>query len=167
MADASKTEQATAPASAVAEGKISEFEALITKEFKPRTDKATEAVHAAVRTLAEQALHATTLIPGDAVNAIQGMIAELDRRLTEQVNLIIHHEEFKKLEGTWRGLHHLVFNTETDEFLKIRVFNISKDELRKTLERFPGAVWDQSPIFKKAYENEFGTPARALWLYRR
>ena len=50
-------------------------------------------------------------------------IAELDRKLTEQVNHIIHHADFQKLEGTWRGLHYLVNNTETDETLKIRVLN--------------------------------------------
>ena len=54
------------------------------------------------------------------------MIAELDRKLTEQINLILHHDDFQKLEGAWRGLHYLVNNTETDEMLKIRFMNISK-----------------------------------------
>ncbi|MEW8620088.1 MAG: type VI secretion system contractile sheath large subunit [Candidatus Thiodiazotropha endolucinida] len=80
----------------------------------------------------------------------------IDRKLTEQVNLILHHEEFQKLEGTWRGLHYLVNNTETDEMLKIRVMNISKQELGKTLKKFKGTAWDQSPIFKKVYEEEYG-----------
>src|SRR5919205_2480115 len=66
------------------------------------------------------------------------------------------HEEFKKLEGAWRGLHHLVNNTESDEHLKIRVMNISKKDLGKTLKRFKGASWDQSPIFKRLYEEEYG-----------
>ena len=55
------------------------------------------------------------------------MIAQIDKTLTEQVNLIIHHEDFKSLEGTWRGLHHLVFNTETDEMLKIRVIQFVQE----------------------------------------
>ena len=84
------------------------------------------------------------------------MIAAIDRKLTEQVNLILHHEDFQKLEGGWRGLHYLVNNTETDEMLKIRVLNISKKELGKTLKKFKGTAWDQSPIFKKIYEEEYG-----------
>ena len=86
------------------------------------------------------------------------MIAELDRKLSEQVNLILHHEDFQQLESAWRGLHYLVNNTETDEMLKIRFMNVSKSDLGKTLKRYKGTAWDQSPIFKKAYENEFGTP---------
>jgi type VI secretion system protein ImpC len=61
------------------------------------------------------------------------------------------------LEGAWRGLHHLINNTETDEMLKIRVLNINKKELHKTLKRFKGTAWDQSPIFKRVYEDEYGT----------
>ena len=65
------------------------------------------------------------------------------------MNLILHHEEFQQLESAWRGLHYLVNNTETDEMLKIRVMNISKKEAHKTLRKFKGTAWDQSPIFKK------------------
>jgi len=135
--------------------KISEFDSLLNKEFKPKTDRAKSAVSAAVRTLAEQAVQATKLVPGDAVKAIEAMIAELDQKLTEQVNLIIHHEEFKSLEGSWRGLHHLVFNSETDEFLKIRVLNVSRKDITKDLQKNPGAKWDQSELFKKVYTSEF------------
>jgi type VI secretion system protein ImpC len=84
------------------------------------------------------------------------MIAEIDQKLTEQVNLIMHHEDFQKVEGAWRGLHYLVNNTESDEMLKIRVMNMSKKELGKTLKKFKGTAWDQSPIFKKVYEEEYG-----------
>jgi type VI secretion system protein ImpC len=84
------------------------------------------------------------------------MIAALDKQLTEQVNMIMHHEDFQKLESAWRGLHYLVNNTETDEQLKIRVMNISKQDLGKTLKRYKGTAWDQSPLFKKLYEEEYG-----------
>jgi len=87
---------------------------------------------------------------------IEAIIAEIDRKLTEQVNQILHHPDFQELEGTWRGLHHLVNNTETDEMLKIRVLNVSKKDLGKTLKKYKGAAWDQSPIFKKIYEQEYG-----------
>jgi type VI secretion system protein ImpC len=133
-----------------------DFASLLKKEFKPKTEEARSAVEQAVQTLAQQALANATVISGDAIRSIEAMIAAIDKKLTEQVNLIIHHEDFQKLESAWRGLHHLVNNTETDEQLKIRVMNISKQDLGKTLKRFKGAAWDQSPIFKKLYEEEYG-----------
>ena len=133
-----------------------DFAALLQREFKPRTDEAREAVVSAVQTLALQALAQTSLIGTDAVRTIEAIIAELDRKLSEQVNQIIHHPDFQQLEGAWRGLHYLVSHTETDELLKIRVGNISKAELGKTLRKFKGTAWDQSPLFKKIYEEEYG-----------
>jgi type VI secretion system protein ImpC len=135
---------------------MSDFGALLQKEFKPQSEKAKESVEVAVRTLAEQALAGTNLISGDVLGTIQSLIAALDNKLTEQINLIMHTEEFQKVESAWRGLHYLVNNTETDEMLKIRVMNISKNDLAKTLKKFKGTAWDQSPIFKKMYEEEFG-----------
>jgi type VI secretion system protein ImpC len=134
-----------------------EFAQLLQKEFKPKTEEAKSAVQQAVHTLAQQALANTALISADVVKSIEAMIAELDKKLSEQVNLILHHEDFQKLEGAWRGLHHLVNNTETDEMLKIRVMNIAKADVGKTLKRYKGTAWDQSPLFKKVYEEEYGT----------
>ena len=152
MAD---TEQLAEQAeSAVLDG--SDFTSLLQREFKPKSDEAKGAVEQAVRTLAEQALAQTTLIGHDVIKTIESMIAALDAKLTEQVNLILHHPDFQKLEGSWRGLHYLVNNTETDEMLKIRFMNISKAEVGKTLKRFKGAAWDQSPLFKKIYEEGYG-----------
>ena len=133
-----------------------DFAALLQREFKPRTDEAREAVVSAVQTLALQALAQTSLIGTDAVRTIEAIIAELDRKLSEQVNQIIHHPDFQQLEGAWRGLYYLVSHTETDELLKIRVGNISKAELGRTLRKFKGTAWDQSPLFKKIYEEEYG-----------
>jgi type VI secretion system protein ImpC len=133
-----------------------ELQQLLQKEFKPRSDAAKEAVESAVRTLAEEALKQTTLISADVVATVEAIIAALDRKLTEQVNLIMHHKSFQDLEGAWRGLHYLVNNTETDEMLKIRVLNISKADLGRTLKKFKGTAWDQSPVFKKVYEQEYG-----------
>jgi len=143
------------------EGQGAGFEAtdlqgLLNKEFKPRSDAAKEAVETAVRTLAEQALGQTTLISSDTIGTIEAMIAALDRKLSEQVNLIMHHKAFQEVESAWRGINYLVTNTETDEMLKIRVMNISKADLGRTLKRFKGVAWDQSPIFKKLYEAEYG-----------
>ena len=134
----------------------SDFASLLNKEFKPRTDEAKSAVEAAVQTLAQQALSQTKLIGKDVVESIQAMIAAIDKKLTDQVNAILHHGDFQKLEGAWRGLHYMVNNTESDQHLKIRVMDISKQELGKNLKRYKGAAWDQSPVFKKVYEEEYG-----------
>jgi type VI secretion system protein ImpC len=153
MAEERKTEQQQPAAAAI---EVSDLDSLLQKEFKPKTDQAKEAVQKAVRTLAEQALSQTALISTDVVRSIEAMISQIDKTLSDQINLIIHHEDFQKLEGTWRGLNYLVSNTETDEMLKIRVMNASKQDLAKTIKRFKGVAWDQSPIFKGIYEQEYG-----------
>ncbi len=88
--------------------------------------------------------------------AVESLTAELDRALTGQVNAILHHPEFQVLEAAWRGLHFLVRRTDTDAQLKIRIFDIGKRELSRTLRKFRGAAWDQSPVFRKIYEEEYG-----------
>jgi type VI secretion system protein ImpC len=133
-----------------------DFASLLQKEFKPKSDEAKSAVETAVQTLAQQALGQTKLIGKDVTQSINAMIAAIDAKLTAQINLILHAADFQKLEGAWRGLHYMVNNTESDEHLKIRVMDISKLELGKTLKRFKGAAWDQSPLFKKVYEEEYG-----------
>jgi len=133
-----------------------QFAELLQKQFRPKTDRARAEVERAVQTLAEQALRETTVVSDDVVGTIKAIIAEIDKKLTDQVNLILHNEKFQQLESAWRGLHYLVNNTETDEMLKIRVMNVSKKELGKTLKKYKGASWDQSPIFKKLYEQEYG-----------
>ena len=152
----SATQLDPATADATIAASLSEFESLMTKEFKPKSDGARDAVAMAVRTLAEQALAQTTLVSDDALRSIAALINAIDATLTAQINQIIHNEDFQALENAWRGLHHLVNNTETDETLKIKVFNISKKDLGRTLKKFRGTAWDQSPIFKRVYEEEFG-----------
>jgi type VI secretion system protein ImpC len=154
MADASTQNAAQALQGLTFEG--GEFASLLNKEFKPKSEEAKSAVEAAVLTLAQQALAQTNVIGSDVLVSIEAMIAEIDKKLSEQVNAILHHADFQKLESAWRGLHYLVNNTETDEMLKIRVMNISKNEVAKTLKRYKGTAWDQSPLFKKVYEEEYG-----------
>ena len=146
-------------ATAAAAGEVEEsndFSALLNKEFKPKSDRAKEEVESAVHTLAEYVLKDASFVSDDVINSIQSIIAQIDKKIAEQINLVLHHEDFQKLEGSWRGLHYMVNNTETDEMLKIKVMNISKKELGKTLKKFKGTSWDQSPLFKKLYEEEFG-----------
>jgi type VI secretion system protein ImpC len=133
-----------------------EFAALLRKEFKPNTEPKRQRIEQAVQTLAIQALEDAKLIGDDIFATVDAIKTALDEKLTEQINAIIHHHDFQELESAWRGLHYLVMNTPTGKDLKIRVLNISKDETYKVLRQYRDAAWDQSPLFKKIYEAEFG-----------
>ncbi len=111
---------------------------------------------AALLALVLQAAAHPHLVSPDPRLAVEAISAELDRRLTEQINQILHHPEFQALEASWRGLHYLVVNTECDDTLKIRVLDIGKRDLARTLRKFRGTAWDQSPLFRKIYEEEYG-----------
>ncbi|MCH7227952.1 type VI secretion system contractile sheath large subunit [Haloferula sp. A504] len=93
-----------------------------------------------------------------APDAIEAAIADIDRRLSRQINLIIHHEKFRRLEGSWRGLAYLVENTATSDSLRIKVLNISKKEIHKQLKVRDSEEYFQTELFKKIYEEEYGTP---------
>jgi len=110
----------------------------------------------AVQTLAEPPRQQPDTLCDDACTSIEATIVEIDRKLSNQVNLILHHSEFQKLESAWRGAYHLVSNTGTDEKLKIRFMDVSKDELRRTMRRYKGLAWKRSPLFKKVYEEKYG-----------
>lgn len=146
-------EQGGQPAEAFA---FDDFASLLQKEFKPADDAKKGRIEEAVQTLAQQALQNASVIGDDVFTTLDAMKSAIDRKLSEQVNAIIHHEDFQKLESAWRGLNYMVMNTSTGPNLKIRVMNISKEECRKMFRQFRDAAWDQSPLFKKIYESEFG-----------
>ncbi|TBW36605.1 type VI secretion system contractile sheath large subunit [Siculibacillus lacustris] len=133
-----------------------EFAEFLKQSFKPRTERAATEVESAVSTLVKEALADTSVIKDDVLDTIEEIIARIDQKLTAQVNAIIHAPEFQQIESAWRGLQYLINNSETDANLKIRVLNTSKTELYRNLRLYPGAKWDQSPLFKKIYEQEFG-----------
>ena len=114
--------------------KSDDFAALLKQNFKPRSERAASEVENAVQTLVTQALADSSLVKGDVIDTIEEMIARLDEKLSAQMNEILHAPEFQKLESAWRGLHYLVFNSETDATLKIRVMNVGKMELYRNLE---------------------------------
>ena len=109
-----------------------------------------------VKNLVEQALAGTVTFDKNLTRTFDRAIAAIDRKLSDQLNAIMHHPKFSALEGTWRGLHYLVMNSETSTSLKLRVLNLPKRELSRDLQR--AVEFDQSQLFKKIYENEFGTP---------
>ena len=109
-----------------------------------------------VKNLVEQAMAGTVTFDKNLTRTFDRAIAAIDRKLSDQLNAIMHDPKFTKLEGSWRGLNYLVMNSETGTGLKIRVFNLPKRELGRDLQR--AVEFDQSQLFKKIYENEFGTP---------
>jgi type VI secretion system protein ImpC len=109
-----------------------------------------------VRTLVSEALSGTVTFDRNLGRTIDRTIAAIDAKLSAQLNAIMHDGRFLALEGSWRGLNHLVMNSETGTGLKIRALNASKRDLTRDLTR--AVEFDQSQLFKKIYENEFGTP---------
>jgi type VI secretion system protein ImpC len=155
---ATQQEQQSAATAAPALAEAEEFAQVLKGNFKPRTERAASEVENAIQTLVTQALADSSLIKGEVLDTIEEMIARLDEKLSAQMNEVLHAPEFKQLESAWRGLNYLVFNSETDATLKIRVLNVGKMELYRNLKNnYPGARWDQSPLFKAIYESEFGT----------
>ena len=150
----SETHRATAPAgvSTIAAQGSSLLDQVVSATKQTEPDRAQELV----RTLVEQATKGTVIFDRNLTRTIEGAIRAIDAALSAQLNEIVHDPKFLKLEGSWRGLHYLVMNSETGTNLKLRLLNASKRELHRDLTR--AVEFDQSLLFRKIYENEFGTP---------
>ncbi len=109
-----------------------------------------------LKTLTDEALKGTVTWNKNLTVTFNEAVSSIDEAISKQLAAIMHHEKFQKLEGSWRGLHHLIMNTETSANLKLKLMNVSKKTLAKDLSK--AVEFDQSQIFKKIYENEFGTP---------
>jgi type VI secretion system protein ImpC len=107
-----------------------------------------------VKEFVSQVLEGTITVSKDAEAMINARIAQIDHLVSLQLNAVLHHPSFQKLEGSWRGLKYLMDQSETSDRLKIKVLNVNKKELLRDLQRAP--EFDQSALFKKVYEEEFG-----------
>ena len=107
-----------------------------------------------VKEFVSQVLEGHMTLTRDAEASIQARIAQIDRLISLQLNEVLHYPAFQKLEGTWRGIKYLLDQSETSDMLKIKVLNVSKRDLLRDLQRAP--EFDQSALFKKVYEEEFG-----------
>ncbi len=101
-----------------------------------------------------QIMEGVMVVSKDTEAMINTRISQIDKLISDQLNEVMHHPEFQKLEGSWRGLNYLVMQSETGERLKLRVMNVSKKDLLKDMEK--ASEFDQSALFKKVYEEEFG-----------
>ncbi len=107
-----------------------------------------------LKTLTQEAMNGTVKWDKNLTVTINAAIAAIDAVMSKQLSAVMKNEKFQKLEGSWRGLNHLIMNSETSTQLKIRMMNLSKKELAKDLEK--AVEFDQSQTFKKIYESEFG-----------
>jgi len=107
-----------------------------------------------VKEFINQVLEGHMTLTRDAEATIGARIAEIDRLVSLQLNEVMHNAAFQKLEGTWRGIKHLMDQSETSDMLKIKLLNVSKRDLLRDLQRAP--EFDQSAFFKKVYDEEFG-----------
>lgn len=156
MNDLTKTqEQATATTEVPASPAMSLLDDIVenSKVAANPTEKAN--ARDQITELVNEVLAGTVTVSKDLAASIDARVAELDKLLSDQVNAIMHHPEFQKLEASWRGLKYLVSQSETNTMLKVRMLNASKKDLVKDFKSAP--EFDQSALFKKIYEEEYGT----------
>ena len=131
------------------------LDTIITKGRMARDDSQMPYAKDLIGELVTQILDEGMTVSADTGAMLTGRIAQIDQLITDQLNEIMHQPEFQKLEASWRGLSFLVMNTETGPMLKLRLLNITQKELLSDLEK--AVEFDQSQMFKKVYEEEYGT----------
>jgi type VI secretion system protein ImpC len=136
-------------------GQETTLDIIMTKGKMARDDSQKPFARDLVTEFVNQILEQGNIVSNDTVAFINQRIQQLDELLTDQLNEFMHHPDFQKLEGSWRGLNYLVMNTETSTHLKLRLMNVAKNELLQDLEK--AVEFDQSQLFKKVYEEEYGT----------
>jgi type VI secretion system protein ImpC len=151
MSDTEKQSQAEKASTYADAGGPSLLEQAISATKQTERSRAEELL----KTLTEEALKGTVTYDKNLTKSLSEAIAAIDAKVSAQLSAIMHRPEFLRLEGSWRGLRHLVFQSETSSTLKIKVLNVNKTDLFKDLDR--AVEFDQSTVFKKLYENEFGT----------
>src|SRR6516162_4356400 len=150
----SPAETRQAPQPVTTEKEAADLLDQVIKVTRPQDDREAERTKSYFKRFLDQVVKPGQVVSKDVEANIKHWIGEIDKSLTTQLNEVMHHPDFQKLEGTWRGLHYLVHQSETGDLLKIRVLNVTKRDLAKDLEK--AAEFDQSALFKKIYEEEYG-----------
>lgn len=153
MSGAAEQSQTTTSSSETQETSL--LDQIISQGRMARDDEQRALAKDLIGTFVDQVMAGTMKVSKDTQAMVNARIADIDRLISKQLNAILHHEDFQKLEASWRGLHYLVHQSETSTSLKIKIMNTSKKDLLKDMERAP--EFDQSALFKKVYEEEFGT----------
>src|ERR1700678_807253 len=152
MAEATAAQKASAPAVATEESSL--LDQIVEQGRFGKETASRERGKDLVKEFVAQVLDGSMTVAKDAEMMINARIAQIDHLLSLQLNEIMHHTQFQKLEGSWRGLKYLMDNSETGVGLKIRVLNATKKELLRDIEKAP--EFDQSALFKKVYQDEYG-----------
>lgn len=144
----------TAPeAAAVAEAGL--LDQIVEQSKVARSDAEHARAKDIISELAREVLDGTVVVSDNLNLTLDARVAELDRIISEQLSAVMHAPEFQQLESSWRGLHYLCQQTSTGTMLKVKVLNAPKKDLVRD---FKSAIdFDQSALFKKVYEEEFGT----------
>jgi len=133
---------------------VSLLDSIIAKSRLARDDEQRALAKDMIGEFVGQVMAGTMTVSKNTLAMINDRIGKIDSLITKQLNAVLHHEDFQKLEASWRGLHYFVHQSETSTTLKIRVMNVSKKDLGTDMER--AAEFDQSALFKKVYTDEFG-----------
>ncbi len=153
MAEAKKPKQAKQEAAEAAED-LSLLEQIIEEGRFGKEQAAQERGRDMIKQFVSEVLEGTITVAPDTEAMLNARIAEIDRLVSDQLNEIVHAPEYQQLEASWRGLHYLLSQSETSEMLKIKILNVSKKDLLRDLKG--AAEFDQSALFKKVYEEEYG-----------
>ncbi|MGE0716420.1 MAG: type VI secretion system contractile sheath large subunit [Alphaproteobacteria bacterium] len=154
-----KTQAAAAPApeapSTEAEAGAGLFDQILQESRIGRTEEGRSRARDLVGELVQEVMDGTITVKRDVIQAIEQRIADIDALLSDQISAIMHHEDFQQMESSWRGLEYFVFNSETSVNLKIKMLPVSKRELVRDMKN--SSEFDQTALFKKIYEEEYGT----------
>ncbi len=146
-------EQATLTAGAQATESESVLETIFREGIRPADEQEKSQATQLIETFVRTQMQPGMIVSKDTQRSIDAWMAVIDKKISEQLNLVMHHEDFQKLEGSWRGLHYLVHQSETGTDLKIKVLNVAKEVLLKDLEN--AAEFDMSALFKQVYGEEY------------
>lgn len=148
-----QTAKQTTAAAAAQEGSL--LDAIVTQSKVARSDTEHNRARDIISELVREVLQGTVVVSDNLSATLDARVAEIDALISRQLSAVMHHPDFQKLESTWSGLQYLCKHTSTGSMMKIQVFNATKKELIKD---FKTAIdFDQSALFKKVYEEEFGT----------
>jgi type VI secretion system protein ImpC len=151
MADPTKAAAASTAADA---GELSLLEQIVDQGRFGKDTASRDRGRDMVKQFVAEVLEGTITVARDTEAMINARIAQIDALISAQLNEVMHHPDLQKLEGTWRGLKYMLNQSETNDMMKIKIFNVSKKELLKDLQKAP--EFDQSALFKKVYEEEYG-----------
>lgn len=148
-----QTEAAPAATAQATEGSL--FDQILSQSRIAKSDAEKNRAKDLIAELVSQVTEGAMVVSKDAITSLDARIADIDKLISDQLSAIMHMADFQQMEGSWRGLKYLVDNSETSTTLKIKVFNVTKKELIKDFKN--AADFDQSQMFKKIYEEEYGS----------